>query len=386
MHRTKHGFTLVELLVVITIIGMLIALLIPAVNMLRERGRVTSCLNNQHQLAVAILNYESGKRRLPGLMNQIPGGMQYTWVEALFPNLERNDLWNEISSNSGVLSLSSTASPTFRVAITICPDDQAVIDPTSLNAQALLSYAVNDQFFHGRSPAPPRGPQQCPGFSRGPFQPQDAAEFCQYQRPTQPPWLDGDDLADADARRFPDAQYDDERVCRQFLDDVADQFGGDQRPGKLVHAGLCVAFTPTPISPAPGTTSPGIMMSGHGSTMLKNNLSRHRDSGSRDRGGHHLLRWPRPGSDAATRRSRCSSLARRALAERLDFQPHEFRDHFGDCGRRSGSLASMRCDQVGRAGRHVRRNRPQVRRRRLLCATASCCPVSPSKGNRPASN
>jgi prepilin-type N-terminal cleavage/methylation domain-containing protein/prepilin-type processing-associated H-X9-DG protein len=61
----RLGFTLVELLVVIAIIGTLVALLLPAVQAAREAGRRTQCKNNLHQLATAVLNYESNHLRLP---------------------------------------------------------------------------------------------------------------------------------------------------------------------------------------------------------------------------------------------------------------------------------------------------------------------------------
>jgi prepilin-type N-terminal cleavage/methylation domain-containing protein/prepilin-type processing-associated H-X9-DG protein len=63
--QRRGGFTLVELLVVIAIIGILIALLLPAVQAAREAARRTECQNNLHQLAIAALSYESAHRHLP---------------------------------------------------------------------------------------------------------------------------------------------------------------------------------------------------------------------------------------------------------------------------------------------------------------------------------
>jgi prepilin-type N-terminal cleavage/methylation domain-containing protein len=104
--RPSRGFTLVELLVVITIIGMLISLLLPAVQAARESGRRADCMNNQRQLCLASLSYETIYSHLPGWKNTL-GSRQVSWIVVLFPYLQHGDLarkWEEFATGAGGVS------------------------------------------------------------------------------------------------------------------------------------------------------------------------------------------------------------------------------------------------------------------------------------------
>ena len=102
--RRTRGFTLIELLVVIAIIGVLIALLLPAVQAAREAARRAQCVNNLKQLALAAMNYESANGVLPpqGLQVQYPYwgyGDCSTFVRML-PYFEQASIYNAYNSSA----------------------------------------------------------------------------------------------------------------------------------------------------------------------------------------------------------------------------------------------------------------------------------------------
>jgi prepilin-type N-terminal cleavage/methylation domain-containing protein/prepilin-type processing-associated H-X9-DG protein len=89
MKRNKLGFTLVELLVVIAIIGILVALLLPAIQAAREAARRSQCVNNLKQLGVAMHNYHDTHKHLPiGSYSCCSG----TWLMAILPFIEEQQL------------------------------------------------------------------------------------------------------------------------------------------------------------------------------------------------------------------------------------------------------------------------------------------------------
>jgi prepilin-type N-terminal cleavage/methylation domain-containing protein/prepilin-type processing-associated H-X9-DG protein len=102
----RNAFTLVELLVVISIIGMLMALLFPAVQQARETARGNTCRNNIRNLAVAVSQYEKKAGSYPGYVNEIhPREVQVngnrterSWVFMALPFLERNDIYEPYTS------------------------------------------------------------------------------------------------------------------------------------------------------------------------------------------------------------------------------------------------------------------------------------------------
>ena len=133
MKRSSSGFTLVELLVVIAIIGVLIALLLPAVQQAREAARRMQCTNNLKQIGIAMHNYHDTYNALPAawIRRNSSNDPKYGWATSLLPFIEQTALYDQLEPGRFPLQVRYSASATDAVKALLqtsidgyrCPSD-----------------------------------------------------------------------------------------------------------------------------------------------------------------------------------------------------------------------------------------------------------------------
>jgi prepilin-type N-terminal cleavage/methylation domain-containing protein/prepilin-type processing-associated H-X9-DG protein len=169
----RGAFTLVELLVVIAIIAVLIGLLVPAVQKVREAANLTQCLNNLKQMGVALHNYHGDRRSFPpGLVSQLSDpnwvmppnncnaeapdlGPGWSFFAFLLPYVEQEPLYQSIRFDLPIMDPANADARRTPVPIYICPSDTEprVVDvydcgsppsvsatPTVIGGKAVCSY------------------------------------------------------------------------------------------------------------------------------------------------------------------------------------------------------------------------------------------------------
>src|SRR6185437_1055751 len=129
--RRPHGFTLVELLVAIAIIGLLVALLIPSIQAARESARRIQCFNNLRQLGIALQNYHDISRRFPsGYLSGSDSagndiGPGWGWSAFLLPQVEQATAQQTLNFNLPVEAAQNSAGRMLSLPVFLCPSDVA---------------------------------------------------------------------------------------------------------------------------------------------------------------------------------------------------------------------------------------------------------------------
>jgi len=148
------GFTLVELLVVIAIIGVLVALLLPAVQAAREAARRTQCLSSLRQLSLGVLNYESARNELPMSFQYAEGENPartrkpgINWVISILPYIEMQNLHDQFDMDEPISHVNNAIARSQVLSVMMCPSDERNLTP--MNSSGLSGADIGDNWGRG---------------------------------------------------------------------------------------------------------------------------------------------------------------------------------------------------------------------------------------------
>jgi prepilin-type N-terminal cleavage/methylation domain-containing protein/prepilin-type processing-associated H-X9-DG protein len=136
--RSFAAFTLVELLVVIAIIGILVALLLPAIQASRESARRAMCTNQLGQLIMALHDFEAAHENYPagtvdaaGPIKNIPVGHHISWIAHILPYIDESPLYNSIDLSLSAYHSKNDRARQASIDVLICPSNPANVWPYS---------------------------------------------------------------------------------------------------------------------------------------------------------------------------------------------------------------------------------------------------------------
>lgn len=157
--RNTNAFTLVELLVVIAIIGILVALLLPAVQSAREAARRMQCTNHQKQIGIALHNYHDVQNGFPSAwrgydetnpsLPSIFGSPGWGWAASILPYMEQQSLRDLISLNNSVADPANLEAREKFISVYSCPSDSKLQKKYTLRSLSELGLLDSDGMEEG---------------------------------------------------------------------------------------------------------------------------------------------------------------------------------------------------------------------------------------------